>query len=145
MEDDLKNKTKWKTTSKKKKIQLLSNLGANLSWGWLSSLRSVSYCWWNTLDVSYWSAICNLSRPPFSHIDHIIFLSKWHLSDNGFHQCMNAIKRTQNKINQICRFYAKWNVHKLFSSAENTFIIMNLFFCKVTIIIIFIGFDQRGF
>ena len=46
MEDDLKKK--WKTTSKKLKMeddlkqnfsQILLNLGANLSWGWLSSLR----------------------------------------------------------------------------------------------------------
>jgi hypothetical protein len=54
MEDDLKNNKKWKTTStkidnnqhkngrlpKKNHIfsQILLNLGANLSWGWLSSV-----------------------------------------------------------------------------------------------------------
>ena len=42
MEEDLK---KWKTTSKinKKCSRFLSILGANLSWGWLSSLRFFSH------------------------------------------------------------------------------------------------------
>jgi hypothetical protein len=46
MEDNLKKLKKWKTTSKKKDgikrnifSQFLLDFGANLSWGWLGSLR----------------------------------------------------------------------------------------------------------
>ena len=40
MEDDLKKRRRKKEDDLKKAIsQFLLNLGANLSWGWLSSLR----------------------------------------------------------------------------------------------------------
>ena len=46
MEDDLKKEGKKKTTSKKIICSwFLLNLGANLSWGWLSSLRFFWLFW----------------------------------------------------------------------------------------------------